>query len=466
MINYNQAAKLAPGVYLYAGGQVKAIANVDTLLGTAKLDAASLANSVSWSYIALRMRRVRLREFEHRWTLRGQERDDGLANWLVLVPRIDEAVQLFGRAYLYKIRDGARRISALKWLDPRTVTVPQNAVGDDGTIEYYERTVNGRLIKIPGDDVIEIIERGLPEVHPTQPAAEAARNVLQATYNLERVLEFVARNPTPVGLLVVPDGTPVEERGKLRAFFSFLLNPKSTDAVEQRIEPVTAGVEFRKISFDPGDLTDRDADILRAKAILAAYGVPSSEVLDSANYATAMVKRRQFLAELGGAAKLYAGIINADPDVSKLGWAINVYPEQHQDLQTDELEIAQAMAVYVKAGLTPQAAAWRLGIQADDFPPEIGEPFAPLAPVQAGSGVEPGQDVSGRTGTVVSARAALDLERWQRKSLNALKRGNAAAVEFESDDIPPALAGAIRGQLEQAETPADVRRVFVWAGYP
>jgi len=56
--------------------------------------------------------------------------------------------------------------------------------------------------------------------------------------------------------------------------------------------------------------------------------------------------------------------------------------------------------------------------------------------------------------------AAADLKRWQAKSLKALKEGRKAAVPFRSDSIPDHLVKAVRGALNGAETPEQVRAAF------
>ncbi len=53
-----------------------------------------------------------------------------------------------------------------------------------------------------------------------------------------------------------------------------------------------------------------------------------------------------------------------------------------------------------------------------------------------------------------------ELKAWRRKSLNALKKGKPADVEFESDVIPLGLSASIHGALKTAITPEDVRAVF------
>lgn len=56
--------------------------------------------------------------------------------------------------------------------------------------------------------------------------------------------------------------------------------------------------------------------------------------------------------------------------------------------------------------------------------------------------------------------ATADLRRWQAKSLKALKEGRRAQVAFRSDSIPDGLVKAVRGALNHAETPEQVRAAF------
>jgi hypothetical protein len=50
-----------------------------------------------------------------------------------------------------------------------------------------------------------------------------------------------------------------------------------------------------------------------------------------------------------------------------------------------------------------------------------------------------------------------------------MKRGKPGkGRKYESENIPPALAGAIAGALEEAETEEAITAVFedIWMGYP
>ncbi len=456
---------LQPGLYLYDGIKARPLDAIAQLLDSGTMTASELAYRVAWSYIALRTRRAAIEQFDFVWRINGNDTDTApmALDWTETAGRIDEAISVYGAAYLFKERNARGRVIGLRWLDPRTMTLPADAIGDDGTIEYYERSVNGRVLQVPGTDVVRIYETGMPEVQPGVTPSMATAYLLQTIYNTLRVQEFATRNPVPLMLLEVPAGTPDVERSKLRAWFHSFFNPRRGDDVESRVMPITAGVNVHKISLDPKDLTDAATDAAAVRAVLAAFGVPEEEIFAAANYATAQQRHKSFMYRLAGAVKRYAGVINADPDLRRQGVEIVPRPETHPDMQVDENERAQAMAVYVKAGLTPQAAGYLVGITAEQFPAEIGGPFVPVAPVQAGAGIEP-------IDTTVTSdnKTEQDLERWQRKAINALKRRGSidSALEFESERIEPGLQSAISAQLAECKTAEDVRRVFAFAEYP
>lgn len=109
----------------------------------------------------------------------------------------------------------------------------------------------------------------------------------------------------------------------------------------------------------------------------------------------------------------------------------------------------------------------------DDLGPKQPAPVVVQQPGQPNgenTGRQVGQDNAARNAenTGQDQQAKADLEKWQAKAVNRVKRGKPAACEFESDTIEPSLAGAIAGALEAAKTTADVRGVFadVWQGYP
>ena len=82
--------------------------------------------------------------------------------------------------------------------------------------------------------------------------------------------------------------------------------------------------------------------------------------------------------------------------------------------------------------------------------------------------VEPEEAQERRAERRASPEVQAEMERWRRKSMNAVKRGKAPNVDFESRIIPAALQGAIAGALDAGKTAQDVELAFadVWRGYP
>jgi hypothetical protein len=56
---------------------------------------------------------------------------------------------------------------------------------------------------------------------------------------------------------------------------------------------------------------------------------------------------------------------------------------------------------------------------------------------------------------------SLDLEKWERKALKALKEGKPASVTFNSDEIPEGEQARIRAALELCKTAEDVKAAFI-----
>ena len=73
----------------------------------------------------------------------------------------------------------------------------------------------------------------------------------------------------------------------------------------------------------------------------------------------------------------------------------------------------------------------------------------------------PSKQVQQATGQPNAMKA--DLEKWESKALNRLKRGKPAYCDFDSDSIPGDLAQTIGDELQTALWPDDVRDIFVEA---
>lgn len=80
------------------------------------------------------------------------------------------------------------------------------------------------------------------------------------------------------------------------------------------------------------------------------------------------------------------------------------------------------------------------------------EPEEPEAP-------EPENDAPDEE-AVMSEAVKADIDRWRRKALNSLRKGEPAAVEFESDKIPGDMFGKISSALKTCQDEAQVKAAF------
>ena len=137
-----------------------------------------------------------------------------------------------------------------------------------------------------------------------------------------------------------------------------------------------------------------------------------------------------------------------------LGVTFVFNPRRLEIMQRYELEKAQAISILVgRPILTVNEGRDML-----ELPPLVDQPAEPAKPDPV---VTPPVDADAEpTDDTQAKRIVLDLERWQRKSINALERGKSAAVVFASDAIPAPEHARIAAVLLGCKTVDDVRAAF------
>jgi hypothetical protein len=135
--------------------------------------------------------------------------------------------------------------------------------------------------------------------------------------------------------------------------------------------------------------------------------------------------------------------------------------------QQDEAERGQALAQYTTSGVPLDLAMEMLGIDLpngmtyDQFRERLekdkSESQAQALEIAGARRPTESTDAEQQPGAPAQRE---ELRRWQRKALKALKAGQSAAVDFESDVLPPADLVAIRERLSAAETEEEVRGAF------
>jgi len=138
-----------------------------------------------------------------------------------------------------------------------------------------------------------------------------------------------------------------------------------------------------------------------------------------------------------------------------------VRAEFYQDKPLDDEEKGRLLVPEVGKGSTSTGGAADVGVNPPGrMPPQLA-PFARAA--QENAGPQP-QDV-----TPSDAQMKVDLQAWERFAAKRVKDGKALR-QFESNEIPEALKGAVEGALISATTAADVHEIFRdalnWKSYP
>ena len=142
------------------------------------------------------------------------------------------------------------------------------------------------------------------------------------------------------------------------------------------------------------------------------------------------------------------------------------------ELQAEALEHVRLLAL-AKDCKTPEDAERELEAameRAKNPPQPFGAPPVQLAQEQAEpQHAEDGTQEPNSETQAIGKAATLegDLSKWQAKALRRWAEGKPGkALDFVSAAIPAALASAIRGGLEVAQSEADIKAAFIWGAYP
>lgn len=256
----------------------------------------------------------------------------------------------------------------------------------------------------------------------------------------------------PVTLLGIDSTDP----GEIKRVENWFKNSATAIKNAFRVLGIRAGaIVPTKMTPDLDTLTMPELGAQARKNIYTAFGIPES-MLDttSSNFATAKEARIGFYEDIvKPRAKLMENVINTqllakDKMTIKFDFeSMAIFQEDESDRATRVRDLRAANVplrlAFDLAGyeLTDEQLAWL-----DEPMPEE----RPATPVMA--------DAMGE-----------ELRRWQRMAEKRIRTGKPVR-DFDSDIIPPALNGAIAGQLDGVKSIEDVRAVFktaiMWQAYP
>jgi HK97 family phage portal protein len=200
-----------------------------------------------------------------------------------------------GNAYVMRVRNGSRRIVALRLLRPDRVKVH---IASDGTVAYYEYNLDGRLYELATEDVAHLkLPNPYDDVYGLSPLQVVARYVNLDTSISTFLRAYFANAGVPAGILKVNRRITSQQeadaaRQKWRSSFG---GPRGWHGIAVLDEDA----EYQQVA---PNIADMDASTITAQTetrICAAFGVPPILIglqagLDSSTYSNYEQARSAF----------------------------------------------------------------------------------------------------------------------------------------------------------------------------
>ena len=366
-----------PGLYVVSGESTKNLSLIDpqAWFGLEGFNAdtnpslQTLKRDVEWVFIALNKRWQQFEQTPHAWMQGDSEikiAPFGLD--IFTLARIDEALQLYGKAYLHKKRSRVRMLD-VGWIDPTTVKPDDTADYSiyDGWTQYISEGSDpaGRAFRrvIPASDLIKFERLGTGELQIGVSAATATRLAAGILKGINSTADTTFdNNGLGVWLIRVPQYVSSDDKQRLRDRFYRLFN-RNTGTSEHQTMAVPDGVEAERLSLAPSDLAMTELSEPRITAVLAAHDVPRSIVFDDAsNFATQQGSRQGFALTIAHRLAYIAKTINSDPHVAQAGLTLDVRTKELTVNLEEEERRVNMLTSLLDRRVEPQQAALIVGL--------------------------------------------------------------------------------------------------------
>jgi HK97 family phage portal protein len=395
---------------------------------------------------------------------------DDMTNWEDAIRSVESDMDIFGVAYILKMRAGAAGvITGLRRLNPTTMEVIKSSSG----IEGYIQTLNGKQkVEIPAESMIYFHEyHPLDDLGGLSMTAVALPSITALT-NTEKYLSAFFENSALPAIIMTTEQTMQEaDFNMLQRWWNKTF--KGTGKAH-KVAFLSNGVKPETISYPLTDLALEQVRETCRRDICGVFGVPPSiaGAWESANYATALEERKSIYTEtIIPRARYYASQINTclvqeiDPTV-EFAWMF----EELEVMQPDKKADAERLSILVNSKIiTPVCAALEMGYSEEDVPeeeepapiPEQLQPFTGMPPEAPNKPNEPlSSENEAEMPSVDESQFKAEIGAWRRKALRTFKTEQKADCEFLAQYIPDALHESIKMQLDVAETIEDIRAVF------
>lgn len=379
--------KMKPGVYIAKGGHVKSLSvgSADGwpssfLVGGNGVanDLIQLAATVAWVRIAIDNRRKQIERTPFRWQKKGKDIDPDESPFGMdekQFSRIDMGLTLFNRSYYHK-RNGSKGqgkgvTNSLAWLNPSCVR-PDTSEQPDLHAGYtkYEYTggdftIDGqRVWRIPVENLLRFEIPNMRELWSGEGVGSAIRSVAQVLAAVDSFSSSLIGDDggSPAYMVVIPQKYKAEAE-KLSGRFRDFINRQSAKYGRKKTIGVPEGVEIQKLSLSPAELDTVNIEEAKYKSVLAAFGVPLSNVDPAANFATKESYDSGFALDMAYQLKWIAKVINSDETFKSQGYRLVVEPEKLAINLDKEYLRAQMAQLYNAMGESRMNAYLLAGVQ-------------------------------------------------------------------------------------------------------
>jgi HK97 family phage portal protein len=306
----------------------------------------------------------------------------------------------------------------------------------NGTIEY------------PREQVVYFHDYNPTESwQPLSPLA-AAKYAINTEINSAKYMdEFFLNNAIPPVIFYSEQSVPEQEMQRTIRWWERKFKGVGK---QHKVGFVDKGLKPEILGYPTKDLALKDVRAEARRDICAALRVPPAlaGAWEAANYATSQEQRDSFYEEtVVPRAEYMAGVINAEliegyGDNVEFAWDYHALPVMQDD---KNLEAERVGGLVTSGVITPVAGALDLGYD---------ESEAGIGPTQVRIVDEEADIVPGKT------KMAVALGKWEKKACNALHKGRAAQVPFESEYITEIVSDVIYERLDGCNTKAEVQKLF------
>lgn len=387
-------------------------------------------------------------EVENRNVSRLLEEANTEQNWSDVVRGICADMDIFGEAYIEKVRlNPDSPFAGIARLNAGTMR-PVVDVDGSGIVGFVQK-VNGRETRFEREEIVYFHSYNPEDDHRGHSNLATARYAIQTEINANRYAQaFFANNAIPPVVLWSEQVVAEPDMSRIRRWWDKTF--KGVDK-QHKVAIMDRGLKPEILGYPLNQLALQEVRAEARRDICAALGVPPAlaGAWEAANYAASAEQRESFYTEgIIPRAKYFESVLNAEliADIDagiEFRFKINELDVMQPDMVSERASIAGLVSSRV---IKPEVAAVELGYQESDAGDlTTGSPFG----LSVGGAIQRSDNPM-----------AHDLGKWEKKAINAYAKKGSAQVAFDSEHIPPAVAGVIFGQLVNVKSKDAIRGVF------